>query len=191
MYIHWHGGEAVEDVTVMPGPALVVIWADPGVTTGWCVLRVGISELLREGQVGVLRTLWWRVGQFRHSTTSASVDSYLALCRAAWAKADEEDVVVIGYEGFSLGMQTRDPDLLEPVRFEAVLKDRLRESGSGVVAERQMPGERSVITDSRLRLWDMWVPGPDHPREALKHGLVFLRRFAGQEELRKRLGWEG
>lgn len=171
------------------GPALVVVWADPGVTTGWCVLRVDIEKLIALGQVGVRRWLWWKVGAFRHETTSASVDSFMALGRAAWERAGEEDVVVMGYEGFSLEMQSRDVALLEPVRFEAVLKDRLR--GTGVTAERQMPGERHVITDARLRLWDMWVPGLDHPREALKHGLVFLRRFAGQEMLRKRCGWEG
>jgi hypothetical protein len=188
MYIHWCGGAvAVDDG--LSGPALVVVWADPGVTTGWCVLRVPIERLLLWGQVGSRRWLWWKVGQFRTSGTSASVDSYLALCRAAWGKAGEEDVVVIGYEGFSLAMQSRDPDLLEPVRFGAVLEDRLR--GTGVVPEKQMPGERSVITDARLRLWDLWVPGPDHPRDALKHGLAFFRRFEQQPLLRKRLGWEG
>lgn len=181
------GGDGV----VWRGPALVVVWADPGVTTGWCVLRVPIAKLLSEGQVGSRRWLWWKVGQYRSADTSSAVDSYLALCRAAWEKAGDEDVVAIGCEGFSLGMQSRDPALLEPVRFLAVLTDRLRGAGSGVMAEVQMPGERSVITDARLRLWDLWVPGPDHQRDALKHGLVFQRRFAGQEKLRKRLGWDG
>lgn len=171
------------------GPALVVVWADPGITTGWCVLRVPIVVLLELGQVGATRWLWWKVGQFKYAATGASVDSYLSLCRAAWEKAEECDIVVLGCEGFSLGMLSRDVSLLEPVRFLAVLVDRLR--GTGVGVEVQMPGERSVITDARLRLWDLWVPGPDHPRDALKHALVFLRRFASQEKLRKRLGWDG
>lgn len=171
------------------GGALVVVWADPGVTTGWSVHRVVISDLLVHGQVGVISRMWYRVGQFRSPSTSAAVDSYLALARAAWDKADDEDIVVLGYEGFSLQMLSSDPALLEPVRFEAVLHDRLR--GSGVVAERQMPGERSIITDARLRLWGLWQPGVEHGRDAQRHGLAFLRRFAGQEALRKRLGWEG
>lgn len=170
-------------------PALVVVWADPGVTTGWCVLRVPISYLLERGQVGATSRLWWRIGQFRTGGTSASVDSFLALCRAAWEKAGEEDVVVLGCEGFSLGMLSRDVALLEPVRFLAVLEDRLR--GTGVGVEVQMPGERSIITDERLKLWGMWEAGVNHGRDAQKHALAFLRRFASQEELRKKVGWEG
>lgn len=185
------GGEGtdVDEVAVVPGPALVVVWADPGVTTGWCVLRVPIEMLLALGQVGVRPWLWFRAGQFRHGSTGASVDSYLSLCRAAWEKSEDGDIVVVGCEGFSLAMQTRDPTLLEPVRFLAVLEDRLR--GTGVGVEVQMPGERMVITDARLRLWDMWLPGLDHGRDGLRHGLVFLRRFASQPLLQKRLGWEG
>lgn len=174
-------------------PALVVVWADPGVATGWCVLRVPISKLLTLGQVGSTRYLWWKVGAFRvplgPGSSSASVDAYLALCRAAWEKAGEEDIVVLGCEGFRLRMLSTDEALLEPVRFLAVLRDRL--VGTGVEIEVQYPGERDVITDGRLRLWGMWVPGPDHPRDALKHALVFLRRFATQELLRKKLGYEG
>ena len=174
-----------------PGPGLVVVWADPGVTTGWCVLRVPIRALLVLGQVGSVRYLWWRAGQFRAGSTSASVTSYLSLCRAAWEKAGEEDLVVLGCEGFRLMMQSTDEALLEPVRFLAVLQDRLAAAGAGVGVEVQYPSERSVITDARLQLWGLWLPGPDHPRDALKHGLAFLRRFASQENLRKRLGWEG
>jgi len=186
------GGLVLEDGTEWsPGPGLVVVWADPGVTTGWCVLRVPIRALLTLGQVESRKYMWWRVGQFRSPGTTVAVSSYLALCRAAWERAGEEDVVVIGYEGFSLRMLSTDPTLLEPVRFEAVLLDRLLAAGGGVVAERQMPGERTVITDARLRLWDLWVPGVEHGRDALRHALVFLRRFASQERLRKRVGWEG
>jgi hypothetical protein len=174
-------------VPVMQGPALVVVWADPGRATGWCVVRVNIAELLRLGQVGTTGITWWRSGKFSYDVTSASVDSYLSLCRAAWEKAGEDDVVVIGCEDFSLGMQSRDYWLLEPVRFLAVLQDRLR--GTGVRVETQMPGERNVITDERLKLWGLWKPGPEHPRDAQKHALAFLRRFASQEKVRARYGW--
>jgi hypothetical protein len=205
MYIHRRCGVAGTDELLGPGevfdpgPGLVVVWADPGVTTGWAVVRVPIRALLRLGQVESVRFMWWRVGQYRSPGTTASVSSYLALCRAAWERAGEEDVVVIGYEGFSLQMLSTDPALLEPVRFEAVLLDRLAAAsaaastaaGGGVVAHRQMPGERTVITDARLRLWGLWVPGMDHGRDALRHALVFLRRFASQEMLRKRVGWDG
>lgn len=170
--------------------ALVVVWADPGVTTGWSVHRVEVSLLLREGQVGSVSRLWWRSGQFRSPGTSEAVDSYLALCRAAWEKAEPEDLVVIGCESFSLRMQSSDPALLEPVRFLAVLNDRLRESG--VEVQTQGASEmKNIITEQRLRLWGLWKQGAEHGRDAQRHGLLFLRRFASQEKLRKAVGWEG
>jgi hypothetical protein len=172
---------------VMGGPALVVVWADPGVTTGWSVHRVNIRDLLAEGQVGSTRRMWYRVGQFRTPSTSASVDAYLNLCRAVWDKAAEEDVVVIGCEGFTLLMQSTDPALLEPVRFLAVLRDRLR--GTEVGVEVQQPGEAiKTITDTRLKTWGLWQVGVEHGRDAQRHGLLFLRRYASQPHLRKRVG---
>jgi len=171
---------------VMGGPALVVVWADPGKTTGWSVHRVNISELLARGQVGAVSRMWWRVGQFTGSSTSASVDSYLNLCRAVWEKSEEEDVVVFGCEGFTLMMNSTDHWLLEPVRFLAVLKDRLR--GTGVGVEVQGASEaKKTITDVRLKSWGLYQAGTAHGRDAQRHGLLFLRRYASQPELRTRI----
>lgn len=171
---------------VVEGPALVVVWADPGRTTGWSVHRVNISELLMRGQVGATSRMWWRVGQFVSSDTSSAVDSYLNLCRAVWEKAEERDVVVVGCEGFTLMMNSKDYWLLEPVRFLSVLTDRLR--GTGVGVEVQMAGDaKKTITDVRLRSWGLWQPGAEHGRDAQRHGLLFLRRYASQSDLRGRL----
>ncbi len=180
-----------EEGVVGGGASLVVVWADPGVTTGWCVVRVPIKELLAVGQVALALSgrTWWRSGQFRFTETSASVDAYLGLCRVAWERAGENDIVAIGAEGFSLQMLSSDDALLEPVRFLAILRDRLR--GTGVGVQVQWPGDRLVISDDRLKLWDMWKPGAEHGRDAQRHALLFLRRFSQQEKLRLSLGWEG
>lgn len=183
------GSAGSEEEMMMPGPALTVVWADPGVTTGWCVIRVPIGVLLELGQVGATARTWWRIGQYRSVSTSDAVSSYLALCRTVWERSMEGDVVVIGCEGFSLEMLSRDVALLEPVRFLAVLQDRLL--GSGVQVEVQMPGERKVISDDRLALWGLWVPGKDHGRDAQRHALVYLRKFAGQVAVQRRAGWLG
>lgn len=176
---------------VMPGPALVVVWADPGVTTGWSVHRVNISELLARGQVGSVSRMWWRIGQYRSRGTSEAVDSYQRLIRAVHEKLGEEDLFVIGSEGFTLRVQSTDPALLEPVRFLAVLEDRMAgtEYGREIGVQVQQPGERSIISDDRLKLWGLWTNGMNHGRDAQKHGLAFLRRFASQPELQKRVGW--
>lgn len=171
----------------MAGPALVVVWADPGVNTGWSVHRVNIEELLAVGQVGSTRRMWHRVGQYRSASTSVAVDSYLNLCRAVWERAGDEDVVVLGCEGFTLMMNSTDPALLEPVRFLAVLRDRLR--GTGVGVEVQGASEAiKTITDVRLKTWGLYKPGTEHGRDAQRHGLLFLRRYASQPELRLRVG---
>lgn len=171
--------------------ALVTVWADPGDTTGWAIHRVPIDLLLREGQVGAMRQTKWSSGQFRPGSTSASVDQFLDLCRAAYERlCEEDDVFVMGSEGFILRMLSTEPSLLEPVRFNAVLDDRLR--GTGMWAERQMPAEAmKTITDARLRLWGVYKPGAQHGRDAQRHGLLFLRRFASDRRIRDRYGWEG
>lgn len=170
--------------------ALVVVWADPGDTTGWSIHRAPIGLLLREGQVGAMRQVKWQIGQFKPGNTSSSVDQYLDLCRAAYERlCDEEDIFVIGREGFILMMQSTEPSLLEPVRFNAVLDDRLR--GTGVWAETQMPSAaKNTITDQRLKLWGVYKPGAEHARDAQRHGLLFLRRFATDKRLREKHGWK-
>lgn len=173
--------------------ALVVVWADPGDTTGWSIHRVPIDLLLREGQVGALRQTRWSSGQFRPGSTSASVDQFLDLARAAYERiSEEDDVFVIGSESFTLRMLSTEPSLLEPVRFNAVLDDRLR--GTGWWAERQSPSDaKQTITDARLRLWGIHKPGAVHATDAQRHGLLFLRRYASQPKLRARYdqGGEG
>lgn len=171
--------------------ALVTVWADPGITTGWSIHRVPIGLLLREGQVGAMRQIKWSSGQFNPGSTSASVDQFLDLARAAYERlCDEEDVFCLGSEDFILRMMSTERSLLEPVRFNAVLDDRLR--GTGMWAERQSSSDAmKTITDARLKLWGAYKPGADHARDAQRHGLLFLRRFAADVRVRQRYGWEG
>jgi hypothetical protein len=172
----------------MAGPALVVVWADPGRMTGWSVHRVPIWDLMERGQVGSTAVTWSRLGQFGATSTSDAVDSYLGLCRAAWEKAGEEDVVVIGCEGFTLMMNSKDHWLLEPVRFLSVLQDRLRETEVRVEVQGATDA-KTTITDNRLKTWGLYVPGSDHARDAQRHGLLYLRRFSTQKATRLRAGW--
>lgn len=170
--------------------ALIVVWADPGVSTGWCIVRVPIARLLAVGQVGSTAEQWFKLGEYRSANTSVAVDGFLGIGRRAWEASNEGDVVVLGCEGFILRMQSTDPDLLEPVRFLAVMHDRLR--GTGVGVEVQMPSEaKQTITDARLRMWGLYREGNGHGRDAQRHALLFLRRFAGQAPLRKRVGCTG
>jgi hypothetical protein len=173
---------------------LVVCWFDPGVNTGWAIVRVPIKELLSLGQVGSVPHMQVSTGQFRMDTTSESVDRALEVARTCYQDvADEEDVMVVGHEGFTLRMLNSDPELLEPVRWLAVWDDRFAPPR----AEFPLPVERQdpslglgTIGDDRLKLWGLWQSGREHGRAALKHALVYLRRFSSSREVRLRARYE-
>jgi hypothetical protein len=172
---------------------LVVCWFDPGITTGWAVVRVPIKQLLLLGQVGAVSYMQVSTGQFRGDTTSERVDNALAVTRKAYEElADEEDVMVVGHEGFTLRMLSADPELLEPVRWLAVWDDRFAPPRPEfpLPVERQDPSMMAVIGDDRLRLWGLWQSGREHGRAALKHALVYCRRFSDQKVVRMRAGYE-
>jgi hypothetical protein len=172
---------------------LVVCWMDPGVTTGWAIIRVPIKHLMSMGQVGSIPHMQVNTGQFRTDTTSENVDRALEIARACYQDvADEDDVMVVGHEGFTLRMLSSDPELLEPVRWLAVWDDRFAPPRAEfpLPVERQNPSLMNTIGDDRLKLWGLWQPGREHGRAALKHGLVYLRRFADQRVVRQMARYE-
>lgn len=172
---------------------LVVMWFDPGVTTGWAIIRVPIKHLLSMGQVGSIPHMQVNTGQYRTETTSENVDRALEIARAAYTDvAEEDDVMVVGHEGFTLRMLSSDPELLEPVRWLAVWDDRFAPPRVEfpLPVERQNPSLMNTIGDDRLKLWGLWQPGREHGRAALKHGLVYLRRFADQRVVRQMARYE-
>jgi hypothetical protein len=175
------------------GPGLVVVAFDPGVTDGWCILRVPIKVLLRRGQVGAVSQMRWTVGEHRLGSASANVLRAVQLVRLAYEDVMVDgDVLVVVQEDFSLRMMSSDPEMLEPVRWLAVWDHWAATSGGfPFPVVRQMPSEKSVVTDQRLHLWGLWVPGKEHKRDALRHALVYLRRFVSSPKLRKEAGWDG
>jgi len=171
---------------------LVVVSADPGVTTGWAVMHIPTEPLLAEGLVPNIKRMRLKCGQFNMSNTSENVDRFLAVGRAVYEEAtDDEDYFVMTSEWFTLRMLSMDPTLLEPVCFNAVLKDRLRGTAQGV--EWQHPVEAmTAITDQRLALWgllDATRHVPDHGRDAVRHALLLARRFVADRRVRLRVGW--
>lgn len=169
--------------------ALVVVSWDPGETTGWAIHRVSAKLLLEEGQVGSVSRMKWNSGQFNEGSTSRNVDRFLDVARVAFQEvAREEDVFALVGESFTLRMLSMDPSLLEPVRFNAVVSDRLR--GKDMFIDWQTPSDAlKTITDQRLMLWGLYRPGSEHARDAQRHGLLFLRRFYSDPSVRARLGW--
>lgn len=174
------------------GPRLVLASFDPGCADGWCILRVPVSGALRLGQVGSIPLMKVMVGEYSTGSTSGNVDRAVALCRLAYEEVCEEgDLFVVVQEDFSLRMLSSDPALLEPVRWMAVWDDRYA-SGFPHPVFRQMPSEKTTINDQRIRLWGLWpvsVTPAGHGRDAMRHALVFLRRFITSREIREECGF--
>lgn len=174
-------------------PRLVVVSADPGIITGWAVHRLPARCLAQEGLVPSLRYTEASVGQFRMGNTSANVDAFLKVARTAYEEiTDEDDYFAVVTESFILTQFSMDPEMLEPVRFNAVLADRLRGTGQGL--EQQSPSEvTTTINNARLALWgqlDRSSAVPVHGRDAQRHGLYYARRFVTDSRVRDRLGWK-
>jgi hypothetical protein len=178
------------------GAALVVCWFDPGMTTGWALVKVPMARLLTEGQVGSVRWTSWKCGQFGGGSgelaerTSVNVDRSLSLARRAYAVAPGVgDVFVLGAENFTLRMLSMEWELLEPVRWLAVMRDRLRPSGMELEVQEPADALRT-ITEARLMSWGMYNSSAEHGRSAMSHALLFLRRWAKDPRLRERAGVE-
>ena len=176
---------------------LVVVSGDPGEFCGYGISSFDCKLLLKEGLVGGLRSLRGAYGQFRLGSTTANVDRHLEIARYAFENlCDEDDLFVLVQESFQLRMLSSEPSLLEPVRFNAVLVDRLAgvEEDARPVLEWQTPSDaKSSINDARLNLWGQSerTRGKDHAKDAQRHGYYYARRWASDGAVRYRSGWDG
>jgi hypothetical protein len=186
---------------------LVVVSNDPGMRCGWAVQRFNCKLLLRDGLIGSLRSYEASFGEYRLGSTSAAVDRHLDIGRAAYEDVcGEDDLFVWVQESFTLRMMSSDRELLEPVRFNAVLEDRLGAvplnetrtafaTAAGLPLEYQSPGDaKKTMTDQRMKLWgiyDISHTPAGHAADAHRHGLLYARRWCADETVRLRSGWVG
>lgn len=167
-------------------PRLYVAGFDPGKATGWAALRLDWEKLVGDGFTALALggadedRFAWRAGEFLGSENYIA-DQMMALLRGMWSEGDWEagtlsDGFVVGVEDFILQMLSMDRDLLSPVRITAAFD----------YAGRRLPMPRlmhsagdakKVVTDERLHRWNLWTPGPDHPRDATRHAVVVARKF--------------
>jgi hypothetical protein len=82
----------------------------------------------------------------------------------------------IGAESFVNLRNERDADYLSPVRVRSMLAYAI-EDEFGVDLLGQQPGDaKSAFSDIRMKGQDMYLPGPDHIRDALAHSLLAIRK---------------
>lgn len=196
---------------------LVINAWDPGIDTGWSLLKVPVGRLLACGPTRTLPWCRWQHGTIqrsgtrplgtgpmaqavsdsRHVTTifDVSSDLYKRYVYEVDEEGEEEgwesDVFVFVLEHFGLRMLSMDTNLLAPVRIEERILDRMWVLGSELPVFFQTPSSAlGAISDARLRRWGMYDRHSGvHARDADRHAIHFLRRFAESQELRSGLGF--
>ncbi len=162
------------------------VWVDPGGTTGWAVMSVNPCVLLNSDKPIHKNIQHWACGETKHNENEMASEMLQLF--------DVWDDAAIGIEAFHLRQVHVD---LSPVSVTEKIKyglwlmekwaaeDEGRPMGRGRMVFSQQPAlAKSTLTDERQREYDLWVPGPDHKRDAVKHCYTFLQR--SQEKPRMR-----
>lgn len=160
---------------------------DPGVSTGWCVHRLPKERLLAEGFLQAIRPGnggAWNAGEFTGGDNYA-VDTMLDISRLVYEEVDEEagDEWVILVEDFILRRLQMDRALLSPVRIGAMFAREMRHAPV-LVDFRTSSDAMNVVTDGRLRDWNLYRPGSNHARDAQRHSILTARRYSSEPHFR-------
>lgn len=172
-----------EDLVAFPR----VLAVDPGTHTGWSIVWFDDEVLFDETKpVSRAPVAWWSgmvVGpEIRHT------DYLMARIRQVGVGGEGLCVVV---EDFIVRRMAMERTFLSPVRVTEQLRwalHRGQREPDGVFRHRRLPDlqspsdAKSTVTDNRLKLWQMWLAGADHPRDATRHALLWLRRLRGRGE---------
>jgi hypothetical protein len=170
---------------------LFVVAFDPGVTTGWCVMRIRLDVLMDEGLPGVCLAhpdpalFAWSSGYFQ-GPEPYQAELMLALLRGTWMYGEgvfdagaDSDLFVAAIEGFTLRTFSMDDSLLSSPRVSAAFL-ALAWRVLTVPVVKQSPADAlGVFTDHRLKALNLWsgVPGKvgEHQRDATRHAALVAR----------------
>lgn len=178
------------------GQGLVVVSFDPGVTTGWAVHRLDLASLKSQGFAATIYkdTSGFSTGQIGGDGSDAAefdmVSHMIDVVRAGYVLGDYEngDLFAIVMEDFVLRRSESSRSLLAPVRVFSRFEDRLHclteTTGLRLPYVKQSPSDaKNVVSDQRLRHWNVYRPGMEHARDAQRHGILFARKVASMPKL--------
>lgn len=153
------------------------VWVDPGGTTGWGVMSV-YPELLVTDKPVHKNIVHWSCGD-THGNENQMASEMLQLFDL-WEDA------AVGIEQFDLrqmAVQLSPVSITGKIEYGLWLMEKWaaeeeeREMGRGRFVFKQTPSlAKTTLTDDRQRDMGLWVPGPDHKRDAIKHCFTFLNR---------------
>lgn len=164
-----------EDFDVDRAGVYNLLWFDPGMVTGWCILSVWRVALELDNYKVLSNIAGWSLGEYGGSEDHV-IDQMVDLVEA-W----DGNLDAIGLEDFILRKFTMGRELLAPVRVTSRFEDRMYTSGrSALLVDKQQSALAfSTVDDDRLKLWGLYGPtaGKKDARAALKHGLTYLKRL--------------
>jgi hypothetical protein len=169
----------------VPGGYFWSLAFDPGVTTGWCVYRVPRVALVEDGFLQAMKAGGaFTSGEFRGGE-DWMVDRMLAISRAVYSEVDEEagDQWAILVEDFVVRMVKMERSFLSPVRLGHMFRRDMR-NAPVLVDFRLSSDAMNIVTDGRLRHWNMYRPGSVHARDAQRHAIMTCRRYSSEPHLR-------
>jgi len=181
-------------------PVLMVLGFDPGVATGWAAVRCDWAMLCRDGfravALGGPDVFGWASGELS-GPEPYQAQVMMSLARGVWAagewtSAEDSDLFVVAVEDFLLREFSTDRSLLSPVRVTACFHSLSWKAPFPVVLPSARDAQK-VMPDERLRSLNLYTPGPDHQRDALRHAVLVARKMASEpgwrEAVMTRMPW--
>jgi len=192
------------------GLKIFLVGFDPGVTTGWCAMRIQLDSLLSLGFGGVASAhpdpelFSWAAGYFS-GPEPYQCELMMALLRGTWLHGEgvfdagpDSDRFVVAIEGFNLRVLSSDTDLLSPERIWGGFRQLAwRTLRPPLVTQLPVDAMR-VFTDARLKAMNLWSGPPgkigDHQRDATRHAGLLARSACDPRwliSMEERMPWLG
>lgn len=144
-----------------------VLGVDPGDTTGWAVVRTSTESAADVPEVVAC-------GQISGIPVKQALELADTLSFYGFHEPGRLGLVIEDFQVRTMSVR------LSPVQVGYALLGVLAERfGSAVQPVWQMPSmAKTTATDDRLKRWGLWQSGKPHANDAIRHGVVALRRAA-------------
>jgi hypothetical protein len=148
---------------------------DPGGTSGWAVIGVHERTVYMDNPG---RILVHEYGEVTGDET-AQVITLMGI-------ASQYHPLIIVCESFTPKKPITSSEYLSPVRIAARIQFCKDTSYTLAKLTYQTPSmAMKTATDERLKLGGLYVPGPDHIKDATRHAITFIRRAKQDKALRE------
>ena len=134
------------------------------------------TELLTDHEPQQVRTAIARVRQLGAVFTGSSMWNLPLGAADEYTLDPHLGAAGVGAETFINLRPERSAEYLSPVRIRSMFQYAL-EDEFGVDMQGQMPGDaKNTFSDIRTKKLGLYIPGPDHVRDALAHALLAIRK---------------